>query len=238
MVGLSFYNPINYFHFSEFLHHFCFFAENVLCGPITCQLNLTSMCFFTTKVTHDSKNGTYLTTCGTCLMANGMAFFSSFSFFSRFKTDVVVARLNFFCSAQINLHSFHYLNNLDKWICLYLLTAAVGTTLRESCNTEPETVGNVTNSVAVGITNQTLNTDRMKQTLSAVLMSEMAQANGNPANGIPAYGPSVSYTTPPTPYGQGGPVIVVQPPAQQIYFGNGPFDGTLLNRPPRSPNAG
>lgn len=76
-------------------------------------------------------------------------------------------------------------------------------------------------------------------------MSEMAQANANVngAGGIPAYGPSVSITTPPNSYypgsvsGSGQPIIVVQPPAQQIYFGNGPYDGNL-NRPVRSPNPG
>lgn len=64
-------------------------------------------------------------------------------------------------------------------------------------------------------------------------MSEMAHASGQPN-----LGPSVSLTTPPSGMysNSGQPIIVVQPPAQQIYFGNGPYDS--LNRPVRSPTPG
>lgn len=120
-----------------------------------------------------------------------------------------------------------------KWINSFV-SPDIGTTLRESCDTEPETLGNVTNSLAISVTNSSLDQSRLKNAISGLLMSEMAQANGQPT-----LGPSVSWTTPPSSYSPSGqqPIIVVQPPAQQIYFGNGPYDGTL-NRPVRSPNPG
>ena len=110
-----------------------------------------------------------------------------------------------------------------------------GTTVRENCDTEPQTDTNVTNSLAISVTNSTMDTNRLRNAISGLLMSEMAQANGNPS-----FGPSVSWTTPPSSYypqqSSQQPIIVVQPPAQQIYF-NGAYDGTL-SRPIRSPNPG
>lgn len=109
-----------------------------------------------------------------------------------------------------------------------------GTTLKESCTTEPDAIGNITNALAISITNSSLDQDRLRNAISGLLMSEMANANGRPV-----MGPSVSLTTPPTSYypqQPQQPIIVVQPPAQQIYF-NGPYDGTL-SRPIRSPNPG
>lgn len=80
------------FHFFSILFHsifpvFCFllyhfFLENVLCGPLICPLNLTTMSFFSSRVTKDARNGSYVTTCGTCLAANGIK-----------KTNFIVAML-------------------------------------------------------------------------------------------------------------------------------------------------
>lgn len=121
---------------------------------------------------------------------------------------------------------------MNDFVCVF--RSQTGTTLKESCLTEPDKIGNVTNSLAIGVTNSSLDQDRLKSAISGLLMSEMANANVRPS-----FGPSVSLTTPPSSYFPGQqsqqPIIVVQPPAQQIYF-NG-MDGTL-SRPIRSPNPG
>lgn len=108
----------------------------------------------------------------------------------------------------------------------------IGSTIRESCNTEPIIITNATNLLAISLTNSTLDQTRMRNAMSGLLMSEMAIASGKPS-----IGPSVSYTTPPSSYypqQSAQPIIVVQPPAQQIYFNGPPPYG--LSRPIRSPD--
>lgn len=84
----------------------------------------------------------------------------------------------------------------------------------------------------------------MKTAVSGLLMSELAHSNGEPIppngspNGSPIpflpFSPSSNSYYPQQQSGQ--PVIVVQPPAQQIYF-NGPY-GSGSSRSIRSSNQG
>lgn len=122
----------------------------------------------------------------------------------------------------------------------------IGTTIKESCGTEPTKLTNITNSLAISVTNSSLDQVRFRNAVTGILLSEMANAAGKPLPGTPSAGtpsagaPSViSYPTPPTSLypqlqSQQPPIIVVQPPAQQIFFGKVPYaDG--LSRPVRSP---
>lgn len=91
--------------------------------------------------------------------------------------------------------------------------------------------------MAIGVTNSSVDPNRMKTAISSLLMSEMAQANGQPNN------PSVPFTAPPQLAGgyypqqsSQQPIIVVQPPAQQIYFGSDYVSGS--NRPKSSSQPG
>lgn len=47
------------------------FADDVVCGPVQCPVELTSLCFITARQTKDSGGGNYITSCGTCLGSNG-----------------------------------------------------------------------------------------------------------------------------------------------------------------------
>lgn len=196
-------------------------SDDVHCGPITCPLNLTSMCFFTSRVTQDSRNGSYITNCGTCLSFNGMIIFVCF-LIAYFTVSIL------FILNTISLLIFIQL----EWINSFVYLIRTGSTVKDSCYTEPTLLKNLTNPLAISITNSSINQARMRNAMSALLMSEMATSGGGPS-----IGPSVSFTTPPSPYysqQSQQPIIVVQPPAQQIYF-NGPY-GSGLSRPIRSPD--
>lgn len=63
-------------YFLHFHHHISIFffsilLDTVVCGPIECPLNSTHMCFFTSMLKKDDVNGTYITSCGTCLNIDG-----------------------------------------------------------------------------------------------------------------------------------------------------------------------
>lgn len=90
--------------------------------------------------------------------------------------------------------------------------------------------------MAISVTNSSIDPIRMKTGITGLLMSEIAAANAQSPNN----NPSAPFTTPPTWYGNAynpqqasqQPIIVVQPPAQQIYFGSEYTGGS--NRPIRS----
>lgn len=126
---------------------------------------------------------------------------------------------------------FRYLQNDSNFKCLLF----IGSTVRESCSTEPTTMTNYTNSMSISLINSTVDQTRFRNGITGLLMSEMANSAG------PSIYPSVSVNGPPypSPIPQGSqgppfpmpfsqPVIVVQPPAQQIYF----------NQPPSSNDRG
>lgn len=116
----------------------------------------------------------------------------------------------------------------------------LGSTVRESCGTEPTTLTNFINSMSISLLNSTVDQTRFRNGVTGLLMSEMA--SGSPPSAIPSVqvNPIPSIPTP-NAYTPQPPVIVVQPPAQQIYF-NQPSTGSDYgysydtSRPERSPS--
>lgn len=90
--------------------------------------------------------------------------------------------------------------------------SGIGSVIRESCSSEPSTLTNYTDTMSISLLNSTIEKDQFKNKIIALLLNEMA-------NGSSPY-PNQMLSS---PYGaQQQPIIVVQPPAQQIYFNQPP----------------
>lgn len=99
--------------------------------------------------------------------------------------------------------------------------------MRESCGTEPTVLASFINSMSISLLNSTVDQTRFRNGVTGLLMSEMAVSNGSPPSAIPSVQVNPTPNVPfqgayPSSYSQQTPVIVVQPPAQQIYFNQPP----------------
>lgn len=91
----------------------------------------------------------------------------------------------------------------------------IGTIAKESCGSEPTTLTNYTDSMSISLLNAPIDQSRFRNGIIGLMMAEMSNktsaVNQTPSGCVPQQ-----------------PIIVVQPPAQQIYF----------NQPPTSSDHG
>lgn len=101
-----------------------------------------------------------------------------------------------------------------------MIRSEIGTFLNENCASESTTLTNYTNTMSITLLNSTMDKDRFRSSVIGLLMSEMANQPNSPQTNQP----SGSYGT------QQQPIIIVQPPAQQIYFNQPSGSSSLYDR--------
>lgn len=84
----------------------------------------------------------------------------------------------------------------------------LGSVVHDKCSTEMTTLTNYTNTMSISLLNSTVDKDRFRSGVIGLLLSEMA----NTSSSTQMNTPTGSYVA------QQQPIIIVQPPAQQIYF--------------------
>lgn len=94
----------------------------------------------------------------------------------------------------------------------------IGSTVRESCGTEPTNLTNYTNTMSITLLNSTVDQTNFRNSITGLVIGAMAN---NGWHGFPSVPTMPNIPTPlpgfGPPYPMPHPVIVVQPP-QQIYL--------------------
>lgn len=101
-----------------------------------------------------------------------------------------------------------------------MIRLEIGTFLNENCASESTTLTNYTNTMSITLLNSTMDKERFRSSIIGLLMSEMANQPNSPQMNQPSglYG------------AQQQPIIIVQPPAQQIYFNQPSGSSSLYDR--------